>query len=59
MSFATGLGMQSLSAEDITRAVQLCVWEIERPEPWLDELVEFRVDTVVAALMPWFEQSSD
>ena len=55
-AFARGLDVQSLSAEDITRAVQLCVWEIERPEPWLDKLVELRMDTVVAALMPWFER---
>ena len=55
-AFARGLDVQSLSAEDITRAVQLCVWEIERPEPWLDKLVEIRMDTVVAALMPWFER---
>ena len=54
-AFAMGLDVQSLSAEDITRTVQLCVWEIERPEPWLDELGELRADTVVAALMPWFE----
>jgi hypothetical protein len=54
-AFAMGLDVQSLSAEDITRAVQLCIWEIERLEPWLDELAELRADTVAAALMPWFE----
>lgn len=55
-AFAKGLDIQSLSVEDVTRAVQLCVWEIERSEPWLDELVGLRIGTVVAALMPWFER---
>jgi hypothetical protein len=55
-AFARGLDVQSLLAEDITRAVQLCVWEIGRPELWLDKLVEFWADTVVSALMPWFER---
>jgi hypothetical protein len=50
-----GLDVQSLSIEDITRVMQLCVWEIAKPEPWLDELVESRTDAVAAALMPWFE----
>src|SRR5262245_19629223 len=51
-----GLDVQSLSAEGITRAMQLCVWEIARPEPWLDDLVDLRADTVASALMPWFER---
>jgi len=55
-AFTMGLDVQSLSAEDITRTVQLCVWEVARPEPWLDDLVELRADTVAAALMPWLER---
>lgn len=54
-AFAKGLDVQNLSVKDITRAVQFCIWEIERPEAWLDALVESRADTVTAALMPWFE----
>jgi len=55
-AFAMGLDVQSLSAEDITRAMQLCVWEVARPESWLDDLVELQADTVTAALMPWWER---
>lgn len=54
-SFANGLEFASLSPDDVARAVKLNVWEIEKPEPWFDQLVEVRGDQAAAALMPWLE----
>ena len=51
-AFAKGLDVRSLSTDDITRAMQLCVWEIERPEPWLEELVDLRLTQLQQLLCP-------
>ncbi len=54
-SFASGIEISSLTCDLVARAVQLSVWGLEKPEPWLDRLAETFPDQVVEALMPWIE----
>ena len=54
-AFANGLEIKDLTPGDVTRAVQLCVWEYDKPEPWFDQLFEAHGEQVTAALMPWIE----
>jgi hypothetical protein len=54
-AFAKGLEIRDLTPADVTRAVQLCVWEYPKPESWFDQLFEVHGEQVTAALMPWIE----
>jgi hypothetical protein len=54
-AFANGLEIKDLTPGDVTRAVQLCVWEYPKPEPWFDQLFGVHGEQVTATLMPWIE----
>jgi len=43
----------ALSHEDVARAAQLSVWEVDGAPPWFEDLLETHGDVAVAALEPW------
>jgi len=54
-AFETGMGVATLSDDEIGKLVRLCVWEIDRLEAWFARVVEEHLAEVTKTLAPWFE----
>jgi len=52
---ANGFDILSISDEEACRAISYCVWDHDKCDPWVESLEIHKTDTVVAALMPWYE----
>lgn len=52
-AFARGLEAKALSDADATNAIRYCVWELDEPPLWFQDLAKSRSDLVVNALRSW------
>lgn len=49
------MDVTGLADDEVKKLVRLCVWDINKPEPWFAQLVQSRTSVAREALIEWFE----
>jgi hypothetical protein len=54
-AFSKGMLVQEMSSDEIEKAVQLCVWELDTPPKWFEDISQVHTSMVIQILRPWYE----